>query len=621
MRDALCHLRPWRDSPALRGVHILPAILFLLCSVFPAFARPQSAGPSEGLKDALRRYKCTEVQNPEALARVQGIVARILHAADANAASVPEVALIEGIANAWALEGHYLFVTEKLVNLLPKDDQLAVVLGHEIAHIVRGDTIKGPRIEDEVSQAAVRGGFQGSLYDVKNTVTRTVESEADGSGLLFSWLAGYDVSGAAEVYDTVLLNNNDPTHPPKEERKRNFEARLGQFLDNISVFQAGVDFYLRGLYSYSGQVFGHLVDVKVRTKEVYLNLGAIHHLQAFQKHLKPEDSPVEICSLSMELSSSFEPQGARRDGADLSKSLGDDVSRKWFREELDKAVKNYEQAGQIDPRYALARNNLGCALIHRQAAGDDYKAVGELQGALQLEPGNAVIANNLGVALLGIKQQDAGLAEFRRAISLAPNFAPAHYNLAVTLDRNPAPEAQEEAAREFDAYLESMKDRAADLELPYLLRARSHLHQASSDASTVTRLLRTSAALLAKGPVGLPILPGDKVSSLADGTKADRTFDVVSEDKIELWRFADWQMLVMAQVNGRVDQVNLEGASYRTGENIGVGSREEEVRKAYGVPVREQSRGAIRLLCYENLGLLFRLRDGRVTSWSVFKPL
>ena len=52
-------------------------------------------------------------------------------------------------------------------------------------------------------------------------------------------------------------------------------------------------------------------------------------------------------------------------------------------------------AKSLDPSYALAHNNLGCAYITN---GEPFKAIATLQDGLKLTPEAPDILNNLGVA-------------------------------------------------------------------------------------------------------------------------------------------------------------------------------------------------------------------------------
>jgi Tfp pilus assembly protein PilF len=98
--------------------------------------------------------------------------------------------------------------------------------------------------------------------------------------------------------------------------------------------------------------------------------------------------------------------------------------------ELDGAIRCYQEAIRLDPKYALAHTNLGVAL------GDK----GELDGAivcykqaLRLDPKHAKAHTNLGNLLRDKGELDGAIVCYKQAIRLDPKHAPAHNNLGVAL--------------------------------------------------------------------------------------------------------------------------------------------------------------------------------------------
>jgi hypothetical protein len=79
-------------------------------------------------------------------------------------------------------ERRHIVITEGMMALLPRDDQLAVVVGHELGHITAGHT-----------ESAVDPGMGAD-----------VEAEADYLGIYLAARAGYDVSGAKDVLRRIV---------------------------------------------------------------------------------------------------------------------------------------------------------------------------------------------------------------------------------------------------------------------------------------------------------------------------------------------------------------------------------------------------------------------------------
>jgi Peptidase family M48/PDZ domain len=83
--------------------------------------------------------------------------------------------------NAFAEQQHVL-VTEGMLTLLPRDDQLALVVGHELGHILAGHT---------------EGGVDPGMGT-------NIEAEADYLGIYLAARAGYDISGAKDVLHRIV---------------------------------------------------------------------------------------------------------------------------------------------------------------------------------------------------------------------------------------------------------------------------------------------------------------------------------------------------------------------------------------------------------------------------------
>ena len=94
---------------------------------------------------------------------------------------------------------------------------------------------------------------------------------------------------------------------------------------------------------------------------------------------------------------------------------------------LDDSVAHYRKALDVEPGHAAAHINLGNVL---QARGKFDDAITHYKKALPMDTGNAALHNNLGGAILGAHGDlNDAAACFEQALTLAPHYAEAHYNL------------------------------------------------------------------------------------------------------------------------------------------------------------------------------------------------
>lgn len=150
----------------------------------------------------------------------------------------------EDILNAWCMPGGLIAVYSGLVNDLNlTDDELAVVIGHEICHALREHS------REQASQQIITEGAAmiAQLFGVSSTVTdlgkqavnigislpfsREHDTEADELGLELCYRAGYDTDAAVDLWTKMMAQNSGgstiellSTHPSDERRIANLRA-------------------------------------------------------------------------------------------------------------------------------------------------------------------------------------------------------------------------------------------------------------------------------------------------------------------------------------------------------------------------------------------------------------
>ncbi len=138
------------------------------------------------------------------------------------------------IANAFALPGGFVFITEPLIDLVGQDpDQLAFFLGHEMGHVLSGHAKNQLTASALVNAVAARLSGAGVLLQqvLSKGYSRELELEADSQGARLAAAAGFQPSGGARALHSLEQVSGDSTglaeyfasHPPLSERIRKLE--------------------------------------------------------------------------------------------------------------------------------------------------------------------------------------------------------------------------------------------------------------------------------------------------------------------------------------------------------------------------------------------------------------
>lgn len=138
--------------------------------------------------------------------------------------------------NAMALPGGFVFVSHSLVDLCERrPDELAFVIGHEMAHIIRRhawDRMVNETMLRAASVVTARAGVLGGwlrksgLGLLQNSHARDRELEADELGLRLAIAARFAPAGAIALLRRIERLGTDPgnlgqyfaSHPPASER-------------------------------------------------------------------------------------------------------------------------------------------------------------------------------------------------------------------------------------------------------------------------------------------------------------------------------------------------------------------------------------------------------------------
>jgi predicted Zn-dependent protease len=172
--------------------------------------------------------------------------------------------------NAFAAPGGYVLLTRGLYEILDNEAQLAGVLAHEIAHIVRRHHVTvmqksaalsaGAQLAQRDNRSALLNNMIGSGAEVfARGLDKSAEHEADAMGVVLAARAGYNPFGLVDVLHKLEARSADDgslallfkTHPAPGERLE----QLGEALTpRVAQLPVGRELDIRRISASAGPV-------------------------------------------------------------------------------------------------------------------------------------------------------------------------------------------------------------------------------------------------------------------------------------------------------------------------------------------------------------------------------
>jgi len=310
--------------------------------------------------------------------------------------------------NAFAVPGGYVYINAGLLVAASNDDEVAGVLGHEIAHVNAHHLVRQEQATRLLNYASILGVLLSAVHPaagagaaavstaVQLTYRREFEQEADYLGATYVQNAGYDPNGMLDFLKKMLDQQQlTPTsappyllsHPLTEARLNNLEAVLrthqweGRPRPATSLALARVQLLARAR-----------MEPPQDLVEAYWKTAAA----------QPADGRLRyLLGLAYFETGSFEPA---RESFEAAQQLGfGDVSRELGRTWL--RLRRPEKAREL------------------------------LSRAAETAPDDPLAHHELGKALETLDDSGAAMREYERALQLAPGFAEAHYDLGIIAGR------------------------------------------------------------------------------------------------------------------------------------------------------------------------------------------
>ncbi|HXI88018.1 MAG TPA: M48 family metallopeptidase [Parvularculaceae bacterium] len=252
-----------------RAPHIITIGVASLCAALAAascaynetIGRNQLIFVSSGEMASLASSSWTELKqqtptttDPKYTARVKRVAERVVAAAGENPAQWDIEIFKSDQVNAFALPGGKIGVYTGILDIIDNDDQLATVLGHEVAHVELHHSAERYS-QSALAQAgltAAQALAGGSQY--KNQImgvlgvgvqggyllpfSRKHELEADRIGLGYMHKAGYNVDAALKFWEKMAAQSKGA--PPEFLSTHPSDAtRIAQIKEQIALIKAG----------------------------------------------------------------------------------------------------------------------------------------------------------------------------------------------------------------------------------------------------------------------------------------------------------------------------------------------------------------------------------------------
>lgn len=170
------------------------------------------------------------------------------------------------ILNAFALPGGYVYVTRGLLAHMESEAQLAVVLGHEIAHVAARHSSQ-QALSGQLSQLGVIGGAVlgevlagagGTILQAGSAASQLLllsysrghELESDALGVEYAALAGYKAEEGSGFFVTLQrvsekagqrIPSWQSTHPDPGKREVRIREMAAEWADSVAMNDLGRD--------------------------------------------------------------------------------------------------------------------------------------------------------------------------------------------------------------------------------------------------------------------------------------------------------------------------------------------------------------------------------------------
>ncbi|RMF71532.1 MAG: hypothetical protein D6738_13660 [Acidobacteria bacterium] len=299
------------------------------------------------------------------------------------------------------------------------DDELAFVLGHEIAHVALRHRIVQISLEELLREDPETGS--PAIRTLVDTWAREDEPEADRYGALYAVRAGYRYSAAAgalrELENRYGGSLEDATHPPPAERIAALEAFRSTLERSVEFFRLGVDALRAGRLADAETYLVGFVSEFPRSVAGHVDLGMVYLARVRARSGTPlglsEVLPL-IGEADVAIRGSFEG------------------------EDLELADRHFARALELDGEAPLALAGAALVALRRGALRE---ARSHIERAADLRPDDAELLLCAGNVAFVERDFAEARRRYEAALATRPGWSAARHNLALSLEQLGEPDA------------------------------------------------------------------------------------------------------------------------------------------------------------------------------------
>ncbi len=294
-------------------------------------------------------------------------------------------------------------ITEGLVNQVVQGDPdiLALILGHELGHILLGHTSCAPAKD------------LTTFIEMANSRER--EYAADAKGYELALAAGYSarhgLRGLQQLDEISHYSSYEALvadHPSWTDRLARLDTDQAPLWRTMSAFNDGVSFLATEQYDLAAACFRPVVREFPQATEVKANLGYALLMEYIDQL---SDADVQSLGIGQIATGSFYGESLHL----KSKIRGRDVAL-W-----SEAVQILKAAESEDPSLSLIKANIGLAYLVQPSGSDPKQALAYLGPALNLlktdsglhtaygDAAAHAVINNAGIAFVAVGDRDHAL--------------------------------------------------------------------------------------------------------------------------------------------------------------------------------------------------------------------